>query len=240
MSTRKPIKIDPGLATIIAAVIAAIVALIGFVINNAGESDSTPSSDSDGFISTTLSESSEASSSSSITTSSTSSSSSDGDPSNSSISNDITNISEPIISSSVFEPIESSEPQTTTKTYYFFDDDGEIELFNDHGGEAYIYKKYLDENPIGGSNIVGETITGWAIMLCCNEKDLTFHIVETDELDCTAQYDLNQKYQNTYLYHINVKREENGDLKIEFDIDEITFDLRDSTKIEVMNIVNPS
>ena len=240
MSTRRPIKIDPGLATIIAAVIGAIVALIGFVINNVGEGDSTPSSNSDEIISTAPSESSEASSSSSITTSTTSSSSSDlDDPSNGSISDDVTNISEPIISSSESEPIESSEPQTTTKTYYFVDDDGEVELFNDHSGVAYIYKKYLDENPIGEANIVGDTIIGWAIMMHCNEKDLTFHIVQTDELDCTAQYDLNQKCQKIYLYHINVNREENGDLKIEFDIDEIAFDLRDSTQIAVMNIVNP-
>lgn len=239
MGNHRPIKVDLGLATIIAAVIAAIAAITVAIINIINNNGSTSSSPSDGVISTVSSESSEANNSSSVAISSTSSSSSDlGEPSSSSISSDVTNSSEPIISSSISEPIEFSEPQNITHSVS--DENGKIELFSDHSGVAYIYKRFLDENPIGKVNGIGDTIIGWSISLHCNEKVLSFNILsQSDKFECTAQYNLDGEYQGTYLYDMFTKREENGDIIIEFDINKIAFDLRDSTKIEIMYIIDP-
>ncbi len=125
----------------------------------------------------------------------------------------------------------------------FYNENGMVELFDDHSGVAYIYKKYLDENPL---DLVDENgnykIVGWYIRLTCDDKEFSFNIDSTTtpgNLCCYAQYDLNGKYQSTYSNQTNVFYDENGNLKIEFNFNTIPFDLRDSSNyIKIDTIVS--
>lgn len=238
MSTRRPIKIDLGLATIIAAVIAAIVAVIVAIINNVGEGGSTPSSPSNGVISAAPSDRSEASSSSSITMSSTSSSISDlGD----SDSNSTSDEHEPIHSSSKSESapspddsnpdnssgsLESSNP--IKKITY---DYGKVELFSSGSGIAYISKQFIAENYIG--RIDGnKQVIGWVLTFLNNEKSFAIFVVpapretiERNFFKCDATYSINNENVKLYSDGISAKLKEEGDIQIEFNINDIPFDL---------------
>lgn len=130
------------------------------------------------------------------------------------------------------------------KNNLLYNEKGRVELFNDHSGIAYIYKKYLDDNPIG---LIDEysnfKIIGWSIVLNYQNKSFSFNIDsrQNDDKDhpyCSAQYNINEEPQNIFLNKPNVSYETNGDLKIEFNFDNVPFDLRDSsTDIIIRDIV---
>lgn len=161
-----------------------------------------------------------------------------GNPSNESSSNTSSDSLGVNNTSGILESNNSSNGIEQNKRYLFPHENGRVELFDDHSGVAYLYKKYLDENPIGFINEYGHVKTiGWSIQLTCDEKSLTFHIVDSNQnnaevnnLYCSVQYDVREKPQNDYFNHPNVKYETSGDLKIEFDFDTVPYDLRDSSR----------
>lgn len=120
--------------------------------------------------------------------------------------------------------------------------DGMVEFYNDHSGVALIYKNYLYNNPIGSINeFSGFETIGWSISVFDNTKSFSFNITQSqtaiEVFECTAQYDIDNEVQEIYLEQIYTQTDENGNLKIEFNINNLPFDLRTLSGVKVMGIV---
>ncbi|MDE6733783.1 MAG: hypothetical protein K2J77_13030 [Oscillospiraceae bacterium] len=224
MSSKKPIKIDPGLATIIASVIGAIVSITIAIVNNNKGSSSTPplpsdsdyselSDISDGVISTVSSENSEASCIPSELSSSISS------------------------TSSPSEYLLDSEPNTSTPRVIMtiMNEDAKVELFGANSGIAYINRGFIEMNYIGTS-FGGPTITGWTITLCSYDDSFTFEIVpiQNGTYFDVVFYSSNTPVDTNKIKNlISAELTEKGDLKIEFNFRNNPIDLSSSSKIRL-------
>ncbi len=209
MKGKKKIKIDLGFATFIVGVLAFIGVIIGIfkedIFTCIGSHNLNSSSDDFESGANNLS-------------SSDSNSNSDGSDSSSSVSGN-----------------NSSNGSESNKKNLFTNEKGRVELFDGRSGVAYIYKGYLDENPIGLINEYGHTkIIGWSIILTYQNKSFSFNIDcsqnnDEDHPYCSTQYDINEESQNDLFNNPIVSYDTNGDLKIEFEFENIPFDLRDSS-----------
>lgn len=126
-----------------------------------------------------------------------------------------------------------SSSSESDKKNLFPSENGRVELYDDHSGIAYIYKKYLDENPIGLIEDGEYKLMGWSIKFTCDNKSLSFNTTcqndDESQLQCSAQYSINEEPQSIILNDLKVNYEPNGDLRIEFNFETVPFDLRDSS-----------
>jgi len=114
-----------------------------------------------------------------------------------------------------------------------------VELFSDCSGIGYINKEYLSDNYIG--KIDGDRkIIGWVLSLHKNEEEKfnVFVFPTQNELvnqkgfqNCRAAYMVNGKSVKSCSGMILANLTEDGDLQIEFNIDNIPFNLIDTDHV---------
>lgn len=242
MSNRKPIKIDPGLATIIAAVIGAIVSITIAIVNNNKGGSSTLSLPSDldypksSYIPSELSSSCSLSNlDDSIDNTQQSGVNSNSFPNNSSEDNSKSN-DYMIISESVV-PIKDWP-------YVIECEDGRAELDSDCSGTVYLYKHFLETNYIGRIISDDEKIVYWGLSFVSNNKSFRVNvspicqnegaIFTTSFFVYYTSYYVNDEYVRSYFGIESAKYTENGDLKIIFNAKDVPFDLTSSSSVNAL------
>lgn len=129
---------------------------------------------------------------------------------------------------------------TPSDTIKFKHKNGKIELFDSSSGVAYIYKEFLDENLVGKIYDDNKIVSGWAVKLYLDNDYFVFFVDPAGEnnFQCYARY---AEYDgSTYVYtnrnyteEISVVLTEDQEIKIEFNINNVPFDLCSSTDFKV-------
>lgn len=232
MSPRRPIKIDPGLAAIIAAVItstiAAIAAIVVAIINKVDIGGSTPSSPSDsdysessdisdGVISTVSSESLEESSIPSES------------PSNSSLSslNNSIDDTQPSESSSDSETSTTSDSSIPEMPRTFEHYRAKAVLYSPNSGEAYIYKEFLEENYVDKIIDNKYKLLGWLIDFHTDGQSVKFRVFPSQDGYYNFEVEAPNMFvdKNKIRSFISAELLTNGDLKISFNFRSNSIDL---------------
>lgn len=104
---------------------------------------------------------------------------------------------------------------------------GIIGIYNDYSGVAYIYKDYLDEHPIGGI-VDGSRVDGWSININSNDQYFYINLMpvenSTNLKEIITLYGTNDILPYDYIGNISTEMID-GHLKIEFNINNMPFDL---------------
>lgn len=242
MSNRKPIKIDPGLATIIAAGIAAITSLTITIININKGGSATPPLLSDSNYPESSNIQSDYSSSytlsnpnNSIDNTQQSGLNSNSSPNNSSEdsskSNDYLSISESV------DPIKDWP-------YEIECEDGRAELDSDCSGTVYLYKHFIETNYIGRIISDDEKIVYWGLSFVSNNKSFRVNVSPISQNEGAmfttsyfvyyTSYYVNDEYVRSYYGVESAEYTENGDLKIIFNAKDVPFDLTSSSSVNAV------